>query len=136
MRTATISRTYLPNVTLGEMVMQDGVLTESIITLELPWKENKSQVSCIPEGEYEVSWEFSPSRKTHTYRVMNIVGRSGVLFHSANYTRQLKGCIAPCLSHADIDKDKIIDGLSSIVALNKLQDFFKKEKFKLIIKKA
>ena len=136
MRTATIKRTYTPTVTLGELTMQDGDSVELLKTIELPWKDNRATLSCIPEGTYEVYWAYSPSKKIFTYRVLNVKGRDGVLFHVANYTRQLKGCIAPCLSHADIDKDGTIDGVSSGAALAKFEKFFKKERFELIIQKA
>jgi hypothetical protein len=71
-------------------------------TGELPWLDNRSKVSCIPVGKYNVLWELSPRLHKHTYRLKNVKGRDGVLIHSANlvgdstkgFKTQLQGCIA------------------------------------------
>jgi len=71
-------------------------------TGELPWRNNKSNLSCIPTGTYKVIWALSPRLKKYTYRLCNVPGRGGILIHSANlmgdemlgYKVQLKGCIA------------------------------------------
>lgn len=72
-------------------------------TAEQPWRENKKSRSCIPEGLYTVSRYVSPSRGecfVLTGRGVNIHDegdglRWGILFHSANWPDELKGCIAP-----------------------------------------
>lgn len=71
-------------------------------TGELPWRDNRSGVSCIPPGIYRVVWVKSPRLRRNTFRVMQVPGRSGVLIHSANfmgdraarYRAQVEGCIA------------------------------------------
>lgn len=73
-------------------------------TVELPWRDNKTQRSCIPTGTYQCAIVKSP-RFGRVYGVQNVPGRSHVLIHSANfagdvdkgYTTQLHGCIAPCM---------------------------------------
>ena len=73
-------------------------------TLELPWRGNRAQRSCIPPGSYGCSLVQSP-RLGQVYGVHDVPGRSAVLIHSANlagdvdmgYTTQLQGCIAPCM---------------------------------------
>ncbi len=35
------------------------------LVIELPWIENKKQVSCIPEGVYELKPRFSEKFKHH-----------------------------------------------------------------------
>ena len=75
-------------------------------TIELPWRENRRGVSCIPLGRYLVELVRSPS-KGLVYGVRNVPGRSHVLIHSANFAgdeslgwvTELQGCIAPCLRH-------------------------------------
>lgn len=100
--TPIVSLTRRPSTDEGTF----GVLTfgnNRLYSLELPWRDNKRQRSCIPPGVYECSIVRSP-RFGRVYGVANVKGRSHVLFHSANfagdvelgYTSQLHGCIAPC----------------------------------------
>ena len=71
-------------------------------TLELPWRENRIGLSCLPEGQYGAFWAFSPSFRKKTYRLTKTSPRGGILIHSANlagdkskgYRAQLQGCIA------------------------------------------
>lgn len=71
-------------------------------TVELPWRDNRTQRSCIPPGAYRCAVVKSP-RFGRVYGVSNVPGRSHVLIHSANlagdvdlgWTTQLHGCIAP-----------------------------------------
>jgi hypothetical protein len=73
-------------------------------TLELPWRDNRRQRSCIPPGHYRCSLVRSP-RFGRVYQVHDVPDRSHVLIHAANlagdvdlgWTTQLHGCIAPCL---------------------------------------
>jgi hypothetical protein len=75
-------------------------------TIELPWRENRRGVSCIPLGRYLVKMVRSPS-KGLVYGVQDVPGRSHVLIHSANFAgdaalgwaTELQGCIAPCTYH-------------------------------------
>ncbi len=43
-----LCRTYYPEGTTGQIFHQGSLLTHSI---ELPWKDNHTRVSCIPEGK-------------------------------------------------------------------------------------
>ena len=64
-------------------------------SIELPWKENLAQVSCIPEGRYELVKRWSPKFNRHL-QVMNVSQRENILIHPANDAmHELKGCIAP-----------------------------------------
>ena len=83
-----------------------GVLTfggQTCRTLELPWRDNRTQRSCIPPGTYRCQIVQSP-KFGRVYGVTNVPGRSAVLIHSANFAgdvdrgwaTQLHGCIAPC----------------------------------------
>lgn len=63
-------------------------------TLELPWHDNQSGVSCVPPGTYSLVWERSPRLKRHTLRLQGVPDRSGILIHPANHTYELRGCIA------------------------------------------
>jgi Family of unknown function (DUF5675) len=85
-------RTYYPAATNGKILYQDRLMMYSI---ELPWKNNHTQVSCIPEGKYELVKRWSPKFNRHL-QVLNVPKRNSILIHPANDAlKELKGCIAP-----------------------------------------
>lgn len=57
----------------------------SCYTIELPWRDNAPQISCIPKGEYHVVWSKSPRMRKWTYEILNVAGRGGIRMHSGNY---------------------------------------------------
>ena len=71
-------------------------------SLELPWRSNRRQLSCIPPGIYRCAMVNSP-RFGRVYHVQDVPGRSAILIHAANlagdvrlrWDTQLQGCIAP-----------------------------------------
>lgn len=77
---------------------------QKVRTVELPWRDNRKRLSCIPLGTYDVAIVNSP-RFGRVYSVLNVPDRSNILFHAANlggdieagWVTQLQGCIAPCL---------------------------------------
>jgi Family of unknown function (DUF5675) len=85
-------RTYFPEGTNGELLLNGEKICS---TIELPWKENQSQVSCIPEGNYELRKRYTPRLGKH-FILMNVPQRSFILMHAANDAlKELRGCIAP-----------------------------------------
>lgn len=62
-------------------------------TLELPWRDNARNISCIPAGEYRCSVTYSQKFKSEIYEVLNVAGRSSILFHRGNTTADIAGCI-------------------------------------------
>jgi len=100
--------------TYGSLIVQDGAkVLFSSVCLELPWKDNQARVSCIPEGEYDIVLEYSPAFKIDLWEIKGVPGRSECKIHTANYARQLNGCIAPGKTISDIDTDGIFDVTSS-----------------------
>ena len=92
-------RTYYPEGTNGRILCQDRLMMYSI---ELPWKDNRARVSCIPEGRYELVKRWSPKFNRHL-QLMNVPQRAFILIHPANDAlHELKGCIAPvwCITGA------------------------------------
>ena len=69
-------------------------------TLELPWRENKRSISCIPAGEYPVEIRMSP-KYGQIYWVKDVKDRTFILIHSGNwagdtskgYKTHVNGCI-------------------------------------------
>lgn len=115
MEKLVLTRTYKPNQTEGTLKGKDIDLK----TIELPWKDNKRRESCIPEGIYIVTPRRSTKYGLH-FEVKDVRNRDSILIHVANYARELLGCIAPGLSHKDIDKDGNLDNVSSKIALDTL----------------
>ena len=78
-------------VTLARLARSDQG-TEGILlagefnckTLELPWRENARQVSCIPAGEYDVEIRLS-NKYGRVYWVRKVPNRTYILIHSGNY---------------------------------------------------
>jgi len=108
--------------TLGALVIYDGL--EKVFeckTLELPWRGNETNISCIPRGTYHVSHRESPKYGNHLH-IEDVKDRSLILVHVANFVRQLLGCVAVGKTYADIDKDGDLDVTSSRLTLQKLID--------------
>ena len=87
-----LTRTYFPNGTNGKLECEGKLICN---TIELPWKNNETRVSCIPEGKYFIKKRYSQKFQWHLV-IENVQNRSLILFHPANNALQeLNGCIAP-----------------------------------------
>ena len=76
-------------------------------TVEQPWRQNRRFVSCVPCGEYDlVHFESNkygntvalrnPDLGVHLYKQQaDPDERYACLFHAANWSSDLQGCIAP-----------------------------------------
>ena len=85
-------RTYYPEGANAVICSKGKIICHSI---ELPWKDNLVNRSCIPEGRYEVQKRHSERWKHHLI-LKDVEGRSFILFHPANNAlKELRGCIAP-----------------------------------------
>ena len=106
-------RVYNPLATNGTILLNGVKICAAI---ELPWKNNQSRISCIPEGKYTLTKRYSPRHGWHLL-LMDVPGRQCILIHPANNAMlELKGCIAPVTEHAGIGR-----GLQSRKALQKLK---------------
>ena len=109
--------------TLGNLFLFDGGRIICMLkTLELPWKNNQRRVSCIPEGTYNVKVHQSPKFGWCLW-IQDVPGRSEILIHVGNYTRQILGCVLSGVMHDDIDNDGIMDVKHSGVAMETLQHY-------------
>ena len=87
-----LTRTYFPDGTNGKLECEGKFICN---TIELPWKNNETKVSCIPEGKYFIRKRYSNKFKWHI-EVIGVGNRNVILFHPANNALQeLNGCIAP-----------------------------------------
>lgn len=110
---ALLLRTYHPGGVNGKLLFYGEEICR---TVELPWKDNKPGISCIPEGKYELRRRFSPRFKNH-FEILGVPGRKYILFHAANdAVKELRGCIAPVLQHTGEGK-----GAHSQMALQRMK---------------
>ncbi len=108
--------------TLGKLELYDDkTLLLRLRCIELPWRNNQVGQSCIIAKTYMARVGHSSPRFGWTLWLQEVPGRTEILVHSANYVRQLLGCIAPGLFHRDIDNDGIIDVGSSGKAMDILK---------------
>ena len=133
MKTLKIRRLYLDNVTLGAVEFGDF----RCLSLELPWLANRVNVSCIPGGIGSQSvmyycCKIDSEKLGECFEIMNVPGRTHIRGHSANYTRQIQGCVAFGDSIKDIDLDGVLDVTNSRATFSKLMDLLPNE-FNLVI---
>jgi hypothetical protein len=84
-----IRNTLTEDFIRGFIRIPSGVI---INTLELPYRDNKENVSCIPIGNYECSKILSP-KFGETFEITNVIQRTHILFHSGNTAQDTHGCI-------------------------------------------
>ena len=76
--------------TLGTLTLPNGW---ECSTIERPWLNNKVNESSIPAGTYQVA-PFSGDKYKDVYQILDVPKRTYILFHVANWSHQLQGCIA------------------------------------------
>ena len=105
-------------------------------SLELPWRDNKQNISCIPKGEYDAVIRISP-HFGRVYWILEVEGRSYILVHSGNwagdtmkgYKTHTEGCILFGKYRGELQGQRAI--LASRPALRKFIDTMGNEPFKL-----
>jgi len=116
-----IRTSYNDDCTRGVLIVGDDVF----YTLELPWKNNERNVSCIPVGTYKaIHLPRSHSGKYHNvYHVQQVAGRSGILIHAGNTTTDTDGCILIGINKGHLyGKPAVLQSKNAMVALNDLLD--------------
>ena len=101
------------NQTLGRFFLFDGLdIIFEAVTLELPYKFNYRNVSCVPEKLYKVVPRTSKKYGKH-FILNNVFSRDLILIHSGNFYTQTKGCILLGKDFFDINSDGEYDITSS-----------------------
>ncbi|WP_165748655.1 DUF5675 family protein [Cellulophaga sp. Z1A5H] len=96
-----LHRTYFEEGTNSALFYNGQFLGFAI---ELPWLNNQKNVSCIPEGEYELKARYS-AKFGHHLHIVDVKDRSPILLHPANHAKhELRGCIAPVTQLTGIGK--------------------------------
>lgn len=85
--------------TFGVLIDENNV--PFVVTLERPWLDNKSNVSCIPAGTYkcircrkspDYGYQDSP-KFGDAFQVYQVPGRNKILIHKGNLDDDTHGCI-------------------------------------------
>jgi len=88
-----IRDTFSEKSTIGELFLNGERMCD---TLELPWKDNQRNISCIPEGDYKVRLRTARESATRDYLhllVQDVPNRDWILFHRGNSAKDTSGCI-------------------------------------------
>lgn len=109
-------------------------------TLELPWRDNEKDISCIPVGVYKCFFTTSPRFKKRMYEITNVPRRTGVRIHAANmagdkslgFYSHLNGCVALGEKIGFIDRQKAL--LVSVSAVRKFEEYLNEKPFELEVK--
>ncbi len=129
-KTAFLIRDYVgSDCVMGTMIA--GL--EEFQVLERPWKNNQRNLSCIPAGDYTVTFmERSASGKyRNVYHIQGVEGRSGILIHSGNTVNHTLGCLIVGKRRGWLGRRRAV--LNSRSGLRQLVDVLGKEPFKLTI---
>ena len=111
MRNVTLNRKLsLPTGTTGEWLSDSGFFC---YTIEKPWLENQTDISCIAPGTYVCKWQWSPKHNCNLYHVLD-ANRTAIEIHSANVQYQLLGCIAPGDCLATFTVNSIANGMPPV----------------------
>lgn len=117
--------------TIGTLTAYKNGSTFTCSTLELPWKNNQHNVSCIPKGIYQAS--IQPFHASSEYELSPTAPRTGIFMHAGNYYSDSLGCILLGVKPSDINGDKQIDVTSSVNTLSEFKTFMHNQPFTLTI---
>lgn len=113
----------------------------SLYSGELAWRDNRPDVSCLPEpGLHRCVWTYSPRFRRFMYVLLGTEPRAGIRLHAANfmgdeslkYRRQLNGCIAFGERLGWMGGQKAL--LVSAPAMTKFENYMQRQPFSLEIR--
>ena len=113
--------------TLGVLTIDDS---PEMVTLEDPWNLNERNVSCIPEGRYNVTPHNSP-KFGKTYLVEDVPERSHILVHAGNTSKDTHGCILVGLQFGELNNQPAV--LASRSAFIKFLELMADQEGELVI---
>lgn len=74
-------------------LLRDAERNRLCVTLELPWKDNAHDVSCIPAGTYTAHRRFSPKHHCEVFELDGVPDRANIELHIGNFAHDSLGCI-------------------------------------------
>jgi hypothetical protein len=135
-----LKEVYLFRTTTSNQGTEGILATDGFFcrTLELPWRNNKQNISCIPSGEYIV--KIRKSNKFGTvYWINSVPNRSWILIHSGNlagdvskgFKTNVEGCILLGKKQGFLYGQRAV--LISRPTVRAFMEFMKYKEFKLTI---
>ena len=88
-----IRDTFTDKSTIGTLFINGERFCD---TLELPYINNESLISCIPKGSYKVRLRLPRESATRDYLhllVKDVPNRKWILFHRGNTAKDTRGCV-------------------------------------------
>lgn len=102
------------------------------VTLEPPDRDNLKNVSSIPAGQYDCL-RVDSATWGETFKVLDVPGRTGIVFHPGNRLRDTRGCILLAEHFGKLRSDRAV--LNSGRTFDAFMGIFKDEGlFNLTIK--
>jgi hypothetical protein len=95
-------------------------LPETFCTLELPWRDNRRNISRIPAGEYEAIKYYSPKHKRTVILLLDVPERTNIEIHPGNTIDDTTGCIVVGSAWGEINNDGNPDVTRSKQAMDRL----------------
>ena len=126
-----IRDTFSEKSTIGELFLNGERICD---TLENPWLDNQRNISCIPEGNYDVRLRLPRESATREYihlLVQDVPNRDWILFHRGNTAKDTRGCILVGLGS---QQDVVSNSTLAMDLLIKELIHLGSENIKLIIK--
>lgn len=114
-----LTRLTYDTVTKGVLTYGSSVLCH---TLECPWLDNARNISCIPDGVYDVI-RYKSQRFGDNFRFVYVPNRTGILIHPGNSLKDTQGCILPGLDSYGDNVVKSKDAMYRLLSV--LPDKFK-----------
>lgn len=110
-----IERWYRDSVTLGVATFGNF----KCVTLELPWRQNREDKSCIPAGRYMCK-KIHSGKNGHCFEILDVPGRTDVQGHIGNFIGDILGCVVFGGGIRDIDNDGVLDVTNSTQTFSRL----------------
>lgn len=126
MKTLLLTRTEATDSFTRGVLEIDG--EPAWTTLELPWIDNKREISCIPAGSYTCERITSPKFGV-TWLLQDVPGRSEIVFHEGNTVGDTHGCILLGRLYKALPRPHI---QASQLAFNHFRNVLKDEKHILL----
>ncbi len=103
--------TQTDQVTLGRI--EDDERRQVCVTLELPWRDNAHNLSCVPPGQYVAYRRWSPKRDCEVFQLKDVPGRDNIELHVGNFPGDTDGCILLGSNYGRGDASAMITGSRS-----------------------
>ena len=79
-----------PNYIIGKFYIESDFFSD---TMELPWRDNQENISCIPAGIYPVEMLMSPHFGRMLPHILNVPDRTDVMMHNGSFPQDTNGCV-------------------------------------------